>query len=46
MRGNEVIHSAITYRDTRDIGVDSIVALYAPTAGHPLKSPTCFTRRS
>jgi GNAT superfamily N-acetyltransferase len=28
MRGNEVIHSAITYRDTRDIGVDSIVALY------------------
>ena len=39
MRGNEVIHSPITYRDTRDIGVDSIVTLYGANGWSSAEKP-------
>jgi GNAT superfamily N-acetyltransferase len=39
VRGNEVTHSPITYRDTRDIGVDSIVALYGANGWSSAEKP-------
>jgi GNAT superfamily N-acetyltransferase len=39
VRGNEVVHSPITYRDTRDIGVDSIVALYGANGWSSAEKP-------